>query len=59
MRISNAKAYLGDQKDEGRMRIGDTDPRQIIQWISKAWITHELTIENPWQEFYRWRSFET
>jgi hypothetical protein len=38
------KAYIGDQKDEGRMRIGDTGPRQIIQWISKAWTTHELTL---------------
>jgi hypothetical protein len=26
------------------MRIGDTGPRQIIQWISKAWTTHELTL---------------
>jgi hypothetical protein len=25
------EAYIGDQKDEGRMRIGDTGPRQIIQ----------------------------
>ncbi len=38
------KAYIGDQKDEGRMRIGDTGPSQIIQWISKAWTTHELTL---------------
>ena len=38
------KAYVGDPKDEGRMRIGDTGPRQIIQWISKAWTTHELTL---------------
>ena len=38
------KAFVGDPKDEGRMRIGDTGPRQIIQWISKAWTTHELTL---------------
>ncbi len=38
------KAYIGDPADEGRMRIGDTGPRQIIQWISKAWTTHELTL---------------
>ena len=38
------EAYIGDQKDEGRMRIGDTGPRQIIQWISKAWTSHELTL---------------
>ena len=38
------KAYVGDPKDEGRRRIGDTGPRQIIQWISKAWTTHELTL---------------
>jgi hypothetical protein len=30
------KVYIGDQMDEGRMRIGDTGPMQIIQWISKA-----------------------
>ncbi len=38
------KAYLGDPVDEGRMKIGDTGPKQIIQWISKAWTTHELTL---------------
>jgi hypothetical protein len=38
------KAYIGDQKDEGRMRIGDTGPRQRVQWISKAWTTQELTL---------------
>ncbi len=26
------------------MRIGDLGPRLIIQWISKAWTTHELTL---------------
>ncbi len=30
------KAFLGDLSEEGRMRIGDTGPRQIIQWVSKA-----------------------
>jgi hypothetical protein len=38
------KAYLGEPSEEGRMRIGDTSPRQIIQWISKAWTAHELTL---------------
>ncbi len=28
--------YYGDQSEEGRMHIGDTGPRIIIQWISKA-----------------------
>jgi hypothetical protein len=37
-------AFEGDPKDEGRMRIGDTDQRQIIQWISKGWTEHELTL---------------
>jgi hypothetical protein len=36
--------YIGELCDEGRMRIGDTGPRQIIQWISKAWTAHELTL---------------
>jgi hypothetical protein len=34
------KTYIGDPGDEGRMRIGDTGPRQIIQWISKAWTSN-------------------
>jgi hypothetical protein len=38
------KAFVGDPSDECRMRIGDTGPRKIIQWISKAWTTHELTL---------------
>jgi hypothetical protein len=38
------KLYIGDPSEEGRMRIGDTGPRQIIQWISKAWTAHELTL---------------
>jgi hypothetical protein len=37
-------AFLGDLSEEGRMRIGDTGPRQIIQWVSKAWTEHELTL---------------
>ncbi len=36
--------YIGELCDEGRMRIGDTGPRQIIQWISKAWTGHELML---------------
>ena len=36
--------YIGELCDEGRMRIADTGPRQIIQWISKAWTAHELTL---------------
>ncbi len=36
--------FEGDPLDEGRMRIGNTGPRQIIQWISKAWTAHELTL---------------
>jgi hypothetical protein len=38
------KAYLGDPTEEGRIRIGDTGRRQIIQLISKAWTAHELTL---------------
>jgi hypothetical protein len=38
------KLLEGDPQDEGRMRIGDTGPRLMIQWISKAWTTHELTL---------------
>jgi hypothetical protein len=37
-------AFEGDPKDEGGMRIGDTGQRQILQWISKAWTEHELTL---------------
>ena len=28
--------FEGDPKDEARMRVGDTGPRDIIQWVSKA-----------------------
>jgi hypothetical protein len=38
------KAYIDDLSEESRMRIGDTGPRQIIQWVNKAWTTHELTL---------------
>ncbi len=31
-------------KDEARMRVGDTGPRNIIQWVSKAWTDHELKL---------------
>ncbi len=36
--------YDGDQSEPGRMRIGDTGPRNIIQWISKAWTANDLTL---------------
>ena len=29
--------FEGDPKDEARMRVGDTGPKNIIQWVSKAW----------------------
>jgi hypothetical protein len=34
--------WTGDPGEEGRMRIGDTGERLVIQWISKGWTTHEL-----------------
>jgi hypothetical protein len=40
MRVS----FEGDPKDEARMRVGDTGPRNIIQWVSKAWTDHELKL---------------
>jgi hypothetical protein len=36
--------FEGDIKDEARMRVGDTGPRNIIQWVSKAWTDHELKL---------------
>jgi hypothetical protein len=42
--------YDGDQSEEGRMCIGDTGPRNIIQWISKAWTTHELMLPMFYRE---------
>jgi hypothetical protein len=36
--------YDGDQSEEGRMRIRNAGPRNIIQWTSKAWTAHELTL---------------
>ena len=37
-------SFEGDPKDEARMRVGDTGPRNIIQWVSKAWTDHELKL---------------
>jgi hypothetical protein len=31
-------------KDEGRVRISDNGPRNVIQWVSKAWTEHELKL---------------
>jgi hypothetical protein len=36
--------FEGDPKDEARMRVGDIGPRNIIQWVSKAWTDHELKL---------------
>jgi hypothetical protein len=36
--------FEGDPKDEARMRVGDNGPRNIIQWVSKAWTDHELKL---------------
>ncbi len=36
--------WTGDLAEEGRMRIGDTGERLVIQWISKGWTTHELQL---------------
>ncbi len=42
--------FVGDPKDEARMRVGDTGPRNIIQWVSRT--DHELSylssIVKPW-----------
>jgi hypothetical protein len=40
MRIS----FEVDPKDEARLRASDTGPRNIIQWVSKAWTDHELKL---------------
>jgi hypothetical protein len=40
MRIS----FVGDPKDEARLRASDTGPRNIIQWVRKAWNDHELKL---------------
>jgi hypothetical protein len=37
-------SFEGDPKDEARMRVEDTGPRDIIQWFSKAWTDHELKL---------------
>ncbi len=36
--------YEGNPNEEGRMRINDLGLRNIIQWISRAWTTYELTL---------------
>jgi hypothetical protein len=36
--------FEGDPKDEAGMRVGDMGPRDIIQWVSKAWTDHELKL---------------
>jgi hypothetical protein len=36
--------WTGDPEEEGRMRIGDTGERLVIQWINKWWTTHELQL---------------
>jgi hypothetical protein len=38
------ESFKGDPKDEGRTRISDNGPRNIIQWVSKAWTEHELKL---------------
>ena len=38
------ESFKGDPKDEGRMRISDNGPRNVIQWVSKAWTEHELKL---------------
>ena len=37
-------SFEGDPKDEARLRASDTGPRNIIQWVSKAWTDHELKL---------------
>jgi hypothetical protein len=34
--------WLGHPEEEGRGRQGDTGPRKVIQWTSKAWTAFEL-----------------
>jgi hypothetical protein len=36
--------FEGNPKEEAKMRVGDTGPRNIIQWVSKAWTDHELKL---------------
>jgi hypothetical protein len=49
------ESFKGDPKDEGRIRISDNGPRNVIQWISKALTEHELKlpvfIGSLWQDF--------
>ncbi len=36
--------FKGDPKDEGKSRISDNGPRNVIQWVNKAWTDHELKL---------------
>jgi hypothetical protein len=36
--------WLGHPDEEGRGRQGDTGPRKVIQWTSKAWTAFELKL---------------
>jgi hypothetical protein len=38
------EAFKGDPKDEARVRISDNGPRNVTQWVSKAWTEHELKL---------------
>lgn len=38
------EAFKGDPADEARVRISDNGPRNVIQWVSKAWTEHELKL---------------
>jgi hypothetical protein len=31
------ESFKGDPEDEARVRISDNGPRNVIQWVSKAW----------------------
>jgi hypothetical protein len=45
--------FEGDPKDEARMRVGDTGPRNIIQWVSKAWTDHEFVKDKKERDLKR------
>ena len=36
--------WAGHPEEEGRGRQGDTGPRKVIQWTSKAWTAFELKL---------------
>ena len=36
--------WTGPPDEEGRGRQGDTGPRKVIQWTSKAWTAFELKL---------------